>query len=229
MRVGFFTVFRKDPVHYVLGEILVRSIREAMPGVEVVQFTDETSPPVFGVDRLVRKPHGKMLQRRMEHYAEATGDWLLLDTDIIVRQDICDVFATQGPFDVALADREWSLVKDHWKYSTEMPFNTGVVFSANPAFYARALAVWMAYPSEKQGNWWSEQWAVAEAAATGEFVVKVLPGMIYNRPPATREEDLSDAAILHYKGPIRKMWMRELYSPERAPILAPPPREEVAQ
>lgn len=214
MRVGFYTVFRRDPIHYVLADVLVRSVRAAMPGVEVVQFTDERSPAVAGVDAVERRPHGKMLERRMEFYASREGEWLLLDTDVVVARDVAAVF--DDPFDVALADREWSRVKDHYKYTTEMPYNTGVVFARNPAFYAAALATWRAYPEEKRGHWWSEQWAVADVAATGRFALRRLPGMVYNRPPATEDEDLSDASILHYKGPARKAWMLKRALPAQA-------------
>lgn len=215
MTIGFFTVLRRDPQHYVLADILVRSVRAVMPDVELVHFTDDTSPGVPGVDRVQRGPGGRLLQRRLEVYAACDGDWLLLDTDIVVQHDVRHVFARSVTFDVALADRNWNLVKDHYKYSTEMPFNTGVVFQRSGRFYARALQIWTTYDREKQGHWWSEQWAVADAAREGRFVVDVLPGMVYNRPPALIDEDLSDAAIVHYKGPIRKLWMTQRAFPNQ--------------
>lgn len=214
MTVGFFTVFRKDPLHYILADILVRSVRAAMPDVEIVQFSDETSPQVPDTARIIRKPHGKMLERRMEHYASSEGEWLLVDTDCVVQCDVRAVFDDPG-FDVAIADREWSLVKDHHKYTKTMPYNTGVVFTRTPAFYARALEIWRTYPDDKKAQWYSEQWAVADAAAEARFRVKVLPGMVYNRPPATLQEDVSNASILHYKGDERKRWMLQRYAQKR--------------
>lgn len=203
--VGFFTVFRRDPQHYILADILVRSIRAAMPSVPIVQFTDETSPKVDGVDEVRRKPHGKMLERRMEHYAEAKGEWLLLDTDTVVQQDVQAVF--DQPFDVAVADRNWPAIPCTDEYRRVMPFNTGVIFQRNPSVYQQALAIWRGFSADEQAAWTSEQRAVAMAVSS--FTVHVLPGMVYNRPPATQHEDVSDAAIVHFKG-SRKAWMRAM-------------------
>lgn len=208
MNVGFYMTFKRDPQHYVMADLLVASIKEVMPGVSITHFTNPTSPAATGVDAVERTMHGQILERRLECYAARQGDWLLLDTDIIVTKDVRHVFEDQE-FQLAVADREWSKVKDHYKYTKEMTYNTGVIFSRDPAVYQRALEIWRGYPSGKQSHWWSEQWAFAEAVHSGQFRVKVLPGMIYNRPPHTHDEDVSDAAILHYKGPIRKAWMLE--------------------
>lgn len=206
MNVGFYMTFKRDPQHYVMADLLVESIREAMPGVSITHFTNDTSPAAAGVDLVERTTPGRLLERRLECYASRVGDWLLLDTDIVVAKDVRNVF-DDASFQLAVADREWSRVKDHYKYTKEMTYNTGVIFSRDPAVYAFALDIWRGYPSEKQSHWWSEQWAFAEAAHSGRFRVKVLPGMTYNRPPHTEDEDVSDAAIIHYKGPIRKAWM----------------------
>jgi hypothetical protein len=208
MKLGFYTVFRTDPRHYALADILVNSVRQSMPGVEIVHLTDEKSPIVPGVDASVRFANGPLLERRMQIYSSVDGEWLFLDTDTVVAKDVRHVF-DDSAFDLAVADREWSLVKDHYKYTKGMTFNTGVIFSRSPKLYQLALEIWRHYPAEKQAHWWSEQWAFAEAVYSGKFAVKVLPGMIYNRPPHTRDEDVSDAAILHYKGPTRKAWMMQ--------------------
>jgi hypothetical protein len=82
--LGFFTVFRRDPQHYVCARLLVRSAQYFMPGLEIVQLTDEKSPVVPGVDAVRRLPHGRMLERRLEHYAGCDGEWMLFDTDTVV-------------------------------------------------------------------------------------------------------------------------------------------------
>jgi hypothetical protein len=201
MRIGFFTVFRHDPQHYVLGAALIRSVRAVMPEVPVIQLTDDTSPPVLGVDSVVRLPSGPMLERRIEHYAACEGDWLLVDTDVQVRQDVRSVFTDS--FDVAVTDRFWS----HLPQSREdwvMPFNTGVVFSRSPAFWQRVLEEWK---RAEATDWMSEQRAVYQAVRSGLFRVKILPGMIYNYPPKDPVDLCKDAALVHYKGP-RKEWLR---------------------
>lgn len=203
MNVGFFTVYRLDPQHYVLADKLVRSVRSAMPGVEVVQFTDESSPAVLGVDRVRRRPPGKMLERRMEHYAECEGEWLLVDTDVLVRQDVRDVFA-DGVFDVALADRSWPHLPQKEDVLATMPFNSGVMFSRSPDFWRSVLAIWR---EAGKNDWMSEQRAVYEAVRSGRHRVKILPGMKYNYPPKGPKDPLDGVAIAHFKGE-RKQWMR---------------------
>lgn len=196
MKVGFFTVFRKDPQHYVLAELMIRSVRQTMPGVEVVQFTDETSPAVLGVDTVKRLPGGAMLDLRLQHYASAEGDWLLLDTDTIVQRDVRVVF--EDEFDVAL-----TLRKAGDPLSAEMPFNTGVVFSRSPAFWTAVLETWRALPEDRR-DWLSEQRCVAQVAAGGKWDIEQL-GPVFNYTPEAGDSG-ADASILHYKGP-RKVAM----------------------
>lgn len=201
MKVGFYTVFRHDPIHYTLAARLLASIRKHMPGAEVWHFTDETSPIVLGVDEARRLPHGKMLERRLEHYALCEGDWLLLDTDVILKRDVSDVF--EHHFDVALADRNWPHKTPTQEYLLSMPFNTGVCFSRYPGFWADTLTAWRALPEQ---DWLSEQRAVYQVVRTGAFRVRILDGMVYNYPPKAEDDPCEGAAIVHYKG-NRKGWM----------------------
>lgn len=206
MRVAFFTVFRSDPQHYLHATTLVRDCHAVMPGVPVVQLTDATTPPVSGVDDIVRGPGGRMLEQRIAHYASLAGPVLFLDTDVSIRQDvrgICD----DPAFDVALADRAWPHLPQGDRVLLTMPFNTGVAFSRCPAFWADVLTVWQGYPKEQQ-DWMSEQRAVYAVARSGRYRIKVLDGAIYNYPPATAEDRCETAALVHYKGP-RKAWLTQ--------------------
>lgn len=208
MKVAFFTVFRRDPIHYILAEVLIKSIRATMPGVPIVQLTDETSPAIANVDEVRRRPHGKMLERRLEHYAALEmGDWLLVDTDITIREDVRPVFGTR--FDIAFADRSWPHIAPTPELTAAMPYNTGVAFSRSPLFWQDVLATWRAFSPETQADWMSEQKAVAAVLRTERFALQVLPGRIYNYPPTTvNDPGIQQAAVIHYKGP-RKVWMRK--------------------
>lgn len=242
MRVGFFTCFRKDPQHYVLAELLIRSIRKTMPGVEVVQFTDDRSPAVLGVDSVRRKPHGQMLEVRLQHYAEAEGDWLLVDTDVLIQRDVRAVF--DGPdtvtgrgvaltldpamanWEIAIADRNWPHAKDDLG-DQGMPYNTGVVFSRSAAFWRDVLTVWQALPPNER-DWLSEQRAVAKVIDSDRWNVLILPGLVFNFPP-DRENPGADAAILHFKGPRKALMLerhrqRATATPEPASPTAPRPQ-----
>lgn len=204
MRIGFFTVFRTDPQHYLHASALVATVRAVMPDVEIVQLTDERTPIVARVSRVERRAHGPMLNARLNHYAACEGDWLLVDTDVLVRRDVRDVFDDPA-FDVALTDRHWAHVPQDETVLHTMPFNTGVVFSRSSAFWRDVLAVWQGYPQEAQ-DWLSEQRAVYAVVRTGTYRIKILPGMVYNYPPVSASDDTTDPAIEHYKGP-RKAWL----------------------
>lgn len=206
MTVAFFTVARTRPIHYELATLLIQSVRATMPGAPIVQLTDDVSPAIAGVDEVRRRPGGRMLERRLEHYAALdAGDWLLLDTDIIVREDVRVVFGTR--FDLALADRSWPHMPPTPSLTAAMPFNTGVAFSRSPAFWQAVLETWRAFPAETQADWLSEQRAVAAVVKSDRFAVQVLPGRIYNYPPiAADDPGIQQAAVLHFKGP-RKSWM----------------------
>lgn len=205
MRVGFFTVFRTDPQHFLHAASLAVDVRAVMPGVELEQLTDERTPLVPGVTSVRRKTAGPMLERRLEQYADCEGEWLLVDTDVSIRKDVRHVF-DDPVFDVALTDRQWPHLPQGEDLLQEMPFNTGVVFSRSTAFWTDVLSVWRGY-SETQRDWLSEQRAVNAVVRTGKYRVKILPGQTFNYPPASEHDTNPEPAIWHYKGPNRKMWL----------------------
>lgn len=136
MTVGVFLVDTKTldaECGYLCAKHMARSVREHMPGVEVVQFTDDLSRPIDGVDAALRLPRGPMAQLRMQHHANVSGDWLFVDTDVLVQQDVRDVFMKD--FDIAIAERDWDHLKPANGFTERMPHNMGVVFSRSPAFW----------------------------------------------------------------------------------------------
>src|SRR3990167_3281050 len=104
MQIGFFNVWRGDPTHTVLADLMIRSTRKAMPHVPIVQFTDEDTPALYGVDEVRRRTHPQTAMLRIEHHIACEDDWLFLDTDVVVQKDVQSVF--DEPFDIAIADRD---------------------------------------------------------------------------------------------------------------------------
>lgn len=218
MRLGFYNTYEGGPaIHIVLADKMIRSAREHLPGVEIVQFTDEESPAIAGVDTVLRMPHGPLALATARHYARtAPGDWLLVDTDVVIQRDVRDVFEDQD-FDVAVCDRGGTLVAGETNLSTasgkfmdEMPYNIGVVFSRAPDFWA-AVADGVAAGPAKDQHWMANQRVACRiikacAQGTGVWRIKVLP-CAYNFAPTNEGDDVSGAAIVHYKGPTRKAWM----------------------
>lgn len=219
MRVGFFTVVRRDPQHFLHAEGLVASVRAAMPGVETVQFTDAASPRVPGVDHVQRLPHGPMLERRLEHYSHCEGDWLLVDTDVQLLRDVSDICTTDQRFDIALTDRHWPDIPQGDDVMHTMPFNTGVCFSRSSFFWQDVLTTWRAYTADRR-DWLSEQRAVYDVVRTGAYRIRILPGQVYNYPPRAADDPMTNVAIAHFKG-SRKSWLTARIlqqSPELAPV-----------
>lgn len=192
-------------------DAMVRSVRAAMPGVRVVQFTDETSSAVTGVD-VQRLSPAPLSLHRARHFANVAGDWLFLDTDVIVQRSVADVF--DSPFDIAVADRNWTkTAKGEYRaggqpdYVARYPYNAGVIFSRSSAFWQDVVR-YLTTHRELQLSWTGDQLALCELAKSDRYTVKVLPGMIYNFPPeGAHDPDLNNAAIAHYKGKQRKPFL----------------------
>lgn len=206
MNIGFFLALKHDVSHYLHAASLVEEARRAMPDVEVVQFSDTNTPAVPGVSRVMRQPdRGRsLLDLRLTHYASCVGEWLFVDTDVSIRADVRPIF-TGGRWEVALTDRDWPHSPQGEALLHSMPFNTGVVFTREPAFWVDVLGAYMRMP-EAERDWYSEQRAVYSIVRTGEYRVKILPGLVYNYPPEAEQGIPEGAALVHYKGP-RKAWL----------------------
>ena len=201
MRLGFFV---QGEQHLPLAQSLIASAKKAMPDVEVFQLTDGKCPAVTEAIRIPGEmPMGV---RRVKHYANLQGDWLFLDTDILIRKDVRDVF--DKPFDVAVASRTGT-IWENCDYAAVMPYNFGVVFSRNPKFWQAHLAMLQTLPKKLQ-EWEGEQLVLCALAKRprSPYKVEVLPSS-YNWTPAKKQDDISHAHILHLKGP-RKAWLPDL-------------------
>lgn len=212
MNIGFFNIFNgsgrfQQTQHLVMADMLIRSIRKVMPDVPIYQLTNGTSPQIMGVDHVRRIDQTlPMAVLCVEHYRRCEGDWLLLDTDILVQEDVRDVF--NDSFDLAVADREGCLVDGESELDLikEMPYNIGVMFSRSSAFWQRVLET-MIPMDDKKKHWMGNQYAACDVILSGEFAVKFIPGRRYNCPPLNLEDRCAEAAIIHFKGNMRKQMM----------------------
>lgn len=209
MTVGFFLV-DADPIEAALGVVcataLIESVHRVMPGVPVVQFTDEETPAVPGVDTVARLPAAPMAVLRMRHHGQVKGEWLFVDSDVVVQRDVRGVF--DAPFDIAVTTRNWAHLRPAAGFTERMPFNVGVVFSRSRQFW-RDVTNRLLRASRSQQQWMGDQQAICDLIPTGRYRVAYLKGSRYNFPPALESDPETDlmqhkAAILHYKGPQRK-------------------------
>lgn len=207
MTVGFYLT-GAIPVWTTL---MLQSIRTAMPSVRIVQFTDMHSHAVSSVD-VQRLPTVPLSLHRAQHFALVEGDWLFLDTDVIVQKNVADVFRDR--FDIAVTDRKWSRTPSgdyraggQPEYEARFPYNAGVIFSRCQQFWADVVNALWADPV-LQNSWVGDQYLLGALAKSYRYDIRVLPGQVYNFPPESAcDPDAAQAAILHFKGKQRKPYL----------------------
>lgn len=180
---------------------------KAVHGCEVVQMTDLRSEPVAGADRVIRLPFKiPLMLYRLKHLLSFPHDELLIiDTDVIAKHPIEDVW--EWPFDVALTLRDQGELYngDGADIGGDMPFNTGVMLSRSQQFWEDCY-LWLEKQSPELQNWYGDQKAVAQIAHRPQYLVNVLACSEFNWAPNSRD-DSSNARFWHYKGAVRKKWI----------------------
>lgn len=209
MKVGIFLQGDRKALdeHFRMGALACAAVHKAMPGVEVVHLSDGTTEQMEGSDSVLRISGAMpMAMRRMLHNATVEGEWLFIDPDVIVQQDVSDVF--NEAFDVALTDRLGTITYEG-AYAKQMPINLGIAFSRNLSFWKRVL-YHMHTISPKLQEWTGDQLVVCEMIRqklVDDFKIKMLPGLLYNFPPSSEhDERIKNAFIAHWKG-NRKKWL----------------------
>jgi hypothetical protein len=200
MRVCFLHA-RQDRAY---AEAMLASLRDAMPRVSVLMMTDADEAPIGGCE-VQRIPwDGKnWAVWRMSHLAALpAGEWVSVDTDMVIQHDLAKVFAF--PFDVAVTQRDGPILDTTGRDITKhMPYNAGVVWWRNPDFW-KAAHIWIMQQPEPVQKWYGDQLALA--ALTPKYNTLKLHCDNWNHSPMKATEDVSKRFIVHYKG-SRKPWM----------------------
>jgi hypothetical protein len=170
-------------------EAMLRSVRRSMPSVKIARLESPEQPMALAI---------------LDSRSRVSGEWLFLDTDVLVRKDVRQVF--DGAFEIAVADRVGTFEAGD-AFMARMPYNSGVAFSRSQAFWQACVARCWSYKPGRQA-WMGDQQAMNEVIATQVFSLAVVPSA-YNYPPQSPDEDVSDKAILHLKG-RRKKWLQSL-------------------
>lgn len=200
MNIGFFI----ESAGFDMAAHLVRSAKRFMPDVPIYQLTNDEAPQVPGAKAIRIGGAMPMGVRRVTHYTRLEGDWILVDSDVMFRRDVREVF--DKPFDVALASREGTIWEEA-DIAKIMPYNFGVVFSRCPAYWEVVLERLKTRPLDQQA-WMGEQAETCALADENRFNVEILPSA-YNFTPKKETDDLSGVSVLHLKGP-RKQWASRL-------------------
>lgn len=196
MKVGIYMV-GSPPGHAEMGALAAKVAKHVMPGIEVWHLTDTDTKPIDGCKLSRTERNVPLAVFRMQHH-QVPGEWLFIDSDVLVTKDVSKVFADD--FDIALADRVDGDGAKGFKEWEEMPHNMGVVFSRSPAFWKAVETELKTYDSRQQ-EWMGDQLAVCRLLSN--WKAKILPGS-YNFPPFFPDQI---APITHYKG-RRKAWLQ---------------------
>jgi hypothetical protein len=206
--IGFLYVGKASNI----PEIMVASVRAAIPGATIVRMTDLDTKAVPGAGEVIRRDWDRrlLMPYRLLHLKDFPAvNAIFLDADVVVRRDLRQLF--EDEFDVGLTYRDEtdpSLRKSPWAYQM-MPFNTGVMLSrpSGRDFWAEAYNVCLAMPEDRQ-SWFGDQLAIKEVAARTTLRVKQYPCALYNYSPRLWNEDLGEKYVVHYKVKNRKLWMQ---------------------
>jgi hypothetical protein len=185
---------------------MIASVKAHMPGLPIVQMTDEDCPKLEGVDEVVRRSYYGLLSKcRMDHLRDYPHDeMLILDTDVLVRGDVSHVF--DKDFDVALTKRYRPVRTETGYDMTKLyPYNCGVMFSRNRQFWADCSKFLEDEVPVEYSQWMGEQLSMILIAERGKYRVLDLKVDEYNWTP-TFAGETSSAFIHHFKGE-RKQWM----------------------
>lgn len=208
LTVGFLHIGKLSKI----AQIMVASVKKAMPTARIVQMTDTNTKPVTGVDEVIRKRYdGRFLMPyRLLHLKDFPEvDAVFLDTDVVVQKDLVSVFESE--FDVGLTIRDEPVVDPEGiDVTVAMPYNTGVMFSRSGGrpFWEAAYRHCMTF-SDYEKEWWGDQLSVKAIADNTALKLKKFPCSLYNYTPKEVDEDVSNKFIVHYKG-ARKEWMLRL-------------------
>jgi hypothetical protein len=183
---------------------MVASVLKTMPEAKIIQFTDHDTPAVPGVHEVRRnKIDLPIFEYRWRAFATVKGDVACLDTDVIVQRDFSAIFGLE--WDIALTRRDKPVTDENGVDITQlMPFNAGVLFSRCPEWLISVADTSVEFA--RNDPWYADQAALAVCVKTQPGAFLHLPAVLYNRTPKTRDEDVSKAFIVHYKG-NRKEWM----------------------
>jgi hypothetical protein len=197
-----------------VAQIMVASVKRAMPGARVVQMTDYSTKPILGVDEVIRKHWNgqRLMPYRFLHMKDFPLDrTIFMDYDVVVQKDLSALF--EDDFDIALTTRPEEDLSKRPLMREAMPYNTGVMMSrpSGLPFWDQAYEMCLGMPDESQG-WWGDQLAIKALAESTTLKLRKYPGDLYNYSPGLYDEDVSDKFVLHYKGKMRKAWMLKKWS-----------------
>ena len=178
------------------AEYAIAQARKAMPGAEIWHLTTKNGPTLSADRELRIDVDGEFAYRQAFISSKLFGDVLFLDVDVVLHDDVSDVF--NDDFDVCVTT-------DMRPGAPGIKYNGGVIFCRNPAYWEAIAEATEGLDFRKTADDWEPiERARGAVADSGKFKLKVLDGETYNYVPSS-PEDLA-GKIIHYRG-NRKNWM----------------------
>ena len=202
-----FICFGDRPDDIACALRMIRSVRKAMPGMEIVQQTDHASKPVKGVDDVARlsfTEYDTFCSFRARHDC-LVGDspTIFCDVDMIFLRDVSYLFTR--PFSIAMTVRE-----DDDPLKPTQRYVGGFVLSQEKLFWRDVLNAVMLLPAPAR-LWYAGQDAWNRLAPNYPGMME-LPAWQFNYAPKSADDVPASAFVLHFRGK-RKAWMIERYQP----------------
>jgi hypothetical protein len=205
--------------------LLVRSIRATNQDAVIYQCTDSDSPPIVGINHLLRVNGDtrNLMTFRLQAFSELglTSPAIYLDTDMLVIAPI-DVNTLLAGNDVALCQREFGredtinisfkgmdLVEYQGKTFGEVyPYLACTTISKDNQFWVECRKN-LFLLHEKFHFWYGDQEAIRNVSKSNRFKIKNLSEAKFACLPDKIDPRMKNIAIFHFKGPARKHLMVE--------------------
>jgi len=187
--------------------LMCASVRRAMPGVPIWQYTDMESPEL-DVDYVHRAERTPAFSAWAAVQTAMIGqDSIYLDGDILVVKDLSPLLETEC--DVMLTHRVGGELV--WQ-GRHMRYNLGVFATHNPLFWFTVSDRVKTLPLQYERDWYGGQIVVHQLACEPEWNVKSVPMREYNYIPDLCDKEFpSYVRCVHFKGLKRKDWMARVW------------------
>ena len=189
---------KREALYTALAIGMVENIRAVMPDQEILMVTDDKTPPIKGINKILRIERNMPLMTwrlKCHQLAHSFGDEIVFtEPDVRFRSNIMDDF--DRSVDIAVTTREFDVFINNEKLNS--PFTLGMTFSRSAEFWREAKLFCQTMSEEDQG-WFGDMLSIAHVIGTEKFNVVQMDGSIYNHVVNDPHAD-TDAKVLHYKG-----------------------------
>ena len=186
------------PQSHDLANVMIASVRNAMPNAEIVQLSDMRTGMVKAADRVQRIDGRHYPYLLAKHMAMLPQPYVRIDYDMLIQHDLEPAF---DGHDLMLNQHGDPKVL-HTFFGIKHPI-AGAVWGARKNGKEFAEAFYKHHVAYGTDDWLSVVPSVNAVAK--DFDVRILPGELYNYVPSDRN-DRPDVPVLHFKG-TKKHWM----------------------